>query len=423
MNFITELFLAWRYFKPKRNAVSVITLISVIGVGLGVCVLMVVLAIMTGFTNEIKNKLLDINPHISITDPYREYIKNPGKIVKKIDSFGGKATPITYGEILVQKGDKIIPQSLIGIDMDQEPENDFLSRAVISGKASLDSPGDILVSYVLANKIGLYPGMKILVHSPGRLKDMVDIAANGQISEKKNGEVYLPSEFTVSGIFSVGDYNYDSRTIITNLDDADDLLGYPWGAATMVSVKTKDPFNINPIYHKIANAFPKYEVLTWKQTNKQFLNVLAVEKNMMFFVLIFIVLVAASSITNTLITVVVQKTREIGLLRALGASSRTVMRVFILQGFFVGFVGTCFGLLLGGIVIHYRMNILTILSTIFHIEIFPKEFYMLSELPASIVPGDILFIILCTILLCTIGAIIPAFRAAKLDPAKALRYE
>ena len=423
MNFITELFLAWRYFKPKRNAVSVITLISVIGVSLGVCVLMVVLAIMTGFTNEIKTKLLDINPHITISNPYREYIKNPGNIITKVDSFGAKAVSMTLGEVLVQKGDKVVPQSLIGVDVSQEPKDNFITKGIISGKANLNDPGDIIVGYVLANKLGLHIGSKILVHSPAKLMSMINIAKNGQVTQKKKREVYLPSEFTVTGIFSMGDYNYDAKTIITNLDDADDLFGYPWGAASLVSVKTKDPFNIDPIYKKIKSAFPYYQVFTWKQANKQFLNVLAVEKNMMFFVLIFIVLVAASSITNTLITVVVQKTREIGLLRALGASSGTVMKIFILQGFFVGFLGTCFGLVLGAMVIHWRMDILTLLSTVFHIEIFPKQFYMLSELPASVVPGDLLIIIICTIVLCTLGAIIPAYRAAKLDPAKALRYE
>ena len=423
MNFITELFLAWRYFKPKRNAVSVITLISVIGVSLGVCVLMVVLAIMTGFTNEIKTKLLDISPHITISNPYREYIKDPGNIIAKVDSFGAKAIPMTYGEVLVQKGNKVVPQSLIGVDVSQEPKDNFISKGIIRGKGTLDNPGDIVVGYVLANKLGLYPGAKILVHSPAKLRAMINIAQNGQITQKKKQEVYLPAEFTVTGIFSMGDYNYDSKTMIANLDDVDDLLGYPWGAASVVSVKTKDPFNIDPIYKKIKSAFPYCQVFTWKQTNKQFLNVLAVEKNMMFFVLIFIVLVAASSITNTLITVVVQKTREIGLLRALGASSGTVMKIFILQGFFVGFLGTCFGLLLGAMVIHWRMDILTLLSTVFHVEIFPKQFYMLSELPASVVPGDLLIIVICTIVLCTLGAIIPAYRAAKLDPAKALRYE
>ena len=246
MNFVTELFLAWRYFKPKRNAVSVITLISIIGVGLGVCVLMVVLAIMAGFTDEIKSKLLDIGPHISIKNPHEEYIRNPERMVKKLELLPGtRATPVAFGEVLVQKGEKIFPQGLTGIDIDRDSEENFIRKSIIRGKTSLDMPGDILVSYVLANKLGLYLGTKILIHSPGKLKSMVNIAGDGRITEKEDREVYLPAEFTVAGIFSVGDYNYDSKTIIAALDDVDDVLGYPWGAATMISVKTKDPFNLD----------------------------------------------------------------------------------------------------------------------------------------------------------------------------------
>ena len=423
MKIFTELFLAWRYFKPKRNAVSVITLISVIGVGLGVCVLMVVLAIMTGFTDEIKTKLLDTNPHITITNPYGEYIKNPTTVINKINKLGAKATPMTYGEVLVQKGDKILPVTLIGIEEDNQSHKNFISEKIIQGNPSLSAPGDILLSYVLARRLGVRPGSKILIHSPGKLKDMISIEKNGEISQNKSRKVYLPAEFTITGIFNMGEYNFDSKSIITNLDDADELFGYPWGSATLISVKTKDPFNLTPMLIKITNKISGYRILTWMQMNKQFLNVLAVEKNMMFFVLIFIVLVAASSITNTLITVVVQKTREIGLLRALGASSSTIMKIFILQGFFVGFIGTCFGLVLGGVVIYWRMGILNALSIVFNVEIFPKEFYFLSGLPAKIVTGDVFFIVICTILLCTLGAVIPAYRAAKLDPAKALRYE
>ena len=422
MNFITELFLAWRYFKPKRNAVSVITLISVIGVSLGVCVLMVVLAIMTGFTNEIKTKLLDIQPHIQIQSLYSQCMDNPGKLVKEIKKMGAIAVERTEGEVLVQKGKEVVPQFLVGVESSQEPKNNYIKKAITSGRYSLDH-GEILVSYVLAQRLGLYPGSRIILHSPSKLRDMVDITNGGTIKEKKKGTVYLPSEFTVVGVFSLGMYDFDKSVMITNLDDADDLFGYPWGAATKISVKTKDPFHIEGIYDKMVKAFPGYKVLNWKQINQQFLSVLAVEKNMMFFVLIFIVLVAASSITNTLITVVVQKTREIGVLRAIGASRRTVMKIFILQGFFVGFIGTCVGLLLGTCVIHWRMEILNFLSTVFHVEIFPKQFYYLSKLPAAIVPSDIIFICICTIVLCTVGALIPAYRAARLDPAKALRYE
>jgi lipoprotein-releasing system permease protein len=422
MNFITELFLAWRYFKPKRNAVSVITLISVVGVSLGVCVLMVVLAIMTGFTNEIKTKLLDITPHIQIESMRKKYITSPEEIVKKVDKLGATAVSRTEGQVLVQKGKEVVPQLLVGIDESQEPKSNYIQKDIISGHYSLEQ-GEVMVSYVLANRLGLYPGSKIIIHSPAKLQEMVNITSSGQVKEKKSGTVYLPSEFTVAGIFSLGMYDYDKVVMITNLDDADDLFGYPWGAATKIAIKTENPFKIDGMYDKLLKMLPEYKVLNWKQLNQQFLNVLAVEKNMMFFVLIFIVLVAASSITNTLITVVVQKTREIGLLRSIGASRRTIMKVFVLQGFFVGFVGTCLGLVLGTCVVYWRMEILNLLSTVFHVEIFPRQFYYLSKLPAAIVPSDLIFISLCTIILCTVGALIPAYRAARLDPAKALRYE
>jgi lipoprotein-releasing system permease protein len=148
-----------------------------------------------------------------------------------------------------------------------------------------------------------------------------------------------------------------------------------------------------------------------------------VEKNMMFFLLVFIVLVAAFSITNTLITMVFQKTREIGLLKALGATSGTVMRIFILQGMFVGIVGSILGTLSGIMVVYWRNNILHFSSRVFGLDLFPPEFYYFDGLPAKIITGDIVIVVVVTIVLCTVGGIIPAWRAAKLDPAKALRNE
>ena len=150
---------------------------------------------------------------------------------------------------------------------------------------------------------------------------------------------------------------------------------------------------------------------------------LAVEKNMQFFLLVFIVLVAAFSITNTLITQVIQKTREIGLLKAMGASSGTVMRIFILQGFYVGVIGTVSGIILGSLVVIYRMSILRALRFVTGQEIFPQEIYLFDELPARIIMTDLLWIGVISVLLCTFGGVIPALRAAKLDPSKALRYE
>ena len=240
---------------------------------------------------------------------------------------------------------------------------------------------------------------------------------------KEVSKVYLPSEFKVVGIFSFGKYDFDKNVLFINLDDADELFGMPWGSATAVYVRTNNPFDLTNELASLRESFPDMHVLSWQQMNRKFLGVLEVEKNMQFFLLIFIVLVAAFSIANTLITVVVQKTREIGLLKALGAGDGTVLRIFLCQGFLVGAVGTGFGILLGILIIYYRNNILRLLRLITGQEVFPKQFYLFSELPATINPYDLIWIAVISISLCTLGGLIPAWRAARLDPAKALRYE
>ena len=168
---------------------------------------------------------------------------------------------------------------------------------------------------------------------------------------------------------------------------------------------------------------PGKAVIGWEEANRNFLDVLAVEKTMMFFLLIFIVLVAAFSIANTLITSVYQKTREIGLLKALGCSDGAVMRIFILQGLLVGIIGSVSGTLLGCLVIRFRQNIINLVSRITGQNLVPKEFYFFDALPAEIVTMDVVIIVLSSIALCTIAALLPALRAARLQPAEALRYE
>ena len=161
----------------------------------------------------------------------------------------------------------------------------------------------------------------------------------------------------------------------------------------------------------------------WEEANRSFLEVLNVEKLMMFFLLIFIVLVAAFSITNTLITSVYQKTREIGVLKAIGCSDASVMRIFVLQGFLVGLIGSISGTVLGFLVIRFRQNILNFASMVSGQELFPKKFYFFDQLPAQIILSDVAIIVISSIVLCTIGALLPAWRAAKLQPSEALRYE
>ena len=423
----TELFLAWKYFKPKRSAVSVITLISVIGVALGVAVLIVVLAVMTGFSDKMREKLLETTAHAQIR-PYRNTmaIGNPEKICEIVTDAGGTALPMTISPVLLQTKREFIPKVMIGFDPERKISDFNLSGVLEKGKFSLKH-GEIIISYVLARRLGMDVGDKLLLHSPSNLSRLVTQDKNGKLKLAENSRLYLPTEFTITAISNFGKYDFDRDFIFVGIDDANELLNLEWGMASNIYVWTKDPFRMGPFMKKVTEELavkaPLCRIDSWQELNRRLLDVLQVEKSMQFFLLIFIVLVAAFSITNTLITTVIQKTKEIGLLKAVGATSGTVLRVFILQGFFVGFLGTTAGIILGALVVKYRMAILKTLRFVTGQEIFPKEFYVFNELPAHIIVSDLVLIAVISVLLCTLGAVIPAIRAARLDPAKALRYE
>ncbi len=419
----TELFLARRYLKPKRNTVSVITCISIIGVALGVAVLIIVLSVMTGFTDLMKEKLLETKSHLQIYDGFgKGMIASPDYAIAMVKSCGGHAAAIVNQPALIQNGRTFIPKMIIGLNPEQVKDSFKIKDFIVGGNYRLGK-NEVIISSSIAEELQVIPGDKILIHSPARLSRMVDIKKDGTIAMVNKNEVSLPAEFTITGLYSFGKYDFDQNILFINLEDANELFEMPWGAANVVYGWVKNPFDIEDDAKTIRQKLPTMRLYTWKQLNQRLLGVLAVEKNMMFFLLVFIVLVAAFSITNTLITVVVQKTREIGLLKALGASSATVMRLFVFQGFLVGVIGSSFGMLLGIGVIIYRNNILRLVAKYTGQELFPREFYFFNELPAHIVTGDVVFVVVVSVLLCTFGGIIPAWRAARLDPAKALRYE
>jgi lipoprotein-releasing system permease protein len=386
------MFIAWRYLRPKRNAVSVITCISVVGVTLGVAVLIVVIAVMAGFTDEFKKKLLETSAHIQIYDYNRGYIEDPDAVIATAKSCGVKAAPVVKRHVLLQRGSRFVPKLLIGIDPDQQLESVNVSKFVTCGNFSLRK-GEVLISDVIASEISARVGDTVILHSPAKLAEMVDMVDGKKgIKLKSPEKIYLPSEFKIAGIFSFGKYNFDKEVLFTSLDDADDLFGLPWGSATVVYARVHDPFNMRGDLKRLRARLPGLFVLPWRQMNSKFLGVLEVEKNMQFFLLAFIVLVAAFSITNTLITVVVQKTREIGLLKALGATNASVVRIFILQGFIVGSLGTLLGILTGIAVIHWRNELLHAMRVVTGQQIFPKEYYIFSQLPATLNVHDLVVI-------------------------------
>ncbi len=421
----TEMALALRYLKPRRSVVSIITLISLTGVMLGVAVLLIVLAVMTGFTDLMKEKLLETQAHLQV-QPWGGYrmIADPDEVVRILSGIGVEAAPVIQSPVMAQLERRgIDPQLLmIGARAEDLQRRMHLDQALKAGALSLEK-GEAVISTAMARRWGLGVGDKFLLHSPNRLTQLVRFKPGGGVELNEESGVYLPSEFVITGLYSFGKYDFDQSVLFLGLDDAADLVQLPWGTATVVYGWVRDPFHMQSELKRAQDQLPYFQITDWQQENQRLLDVLKVEKRMMFFLLIFIVLVAAFSITNTLITSVYQKTREIGILKALGAGNGLVMKIFVFQGLWVGVIGSGLGTALGLLVIHFRNDILKLASRITGQDLFPAEFYYFDQLPAHVVPGDVVFVVISAVLLCTAGALLPAWGAAKLDPAKALRYE
>ncbi len=420
VNLKTEFLLALRFLRPGRNAVSVITVISVLGVTLGVAVLIVVLSVFTGFIDLMREKLLDTRAHVQIYSSYNSPILNPDSVVKAVEETGGKAAPVINMPILMLSEKDFEPKRILAADPAQIRE-----LFKVKTDATLD-PGQVWISEEIAKENELKVGQKIHLYTPEKLAAI----AMEQVSDDKKTATAKPvkaSSYTISGIYSIGKYDFDREIIFMTRKDATTMLDWPEYVAWSVYVWMPDPFNMDAqleqLMNKLDNSRQKYNFLTWKQLNEQMFGMLMSQKNMMVFIFFFIILIAAFSIGNTLITVVVQKSREIGLLKALGASPGMMMRVFVWEGLLVGVIGSLSGLALGMLALAYRNDFMKFLEKLTGQELFPKEMYYFEELPAHTGTLDVVLIVTMAVVLCTLGGFLPAWRAARLDPAKALRDE
>ncbi len=417
-----ELMLALRYLRPKRTFVSIITLISVVGVTLGVAVLIIVISVMSGFDRQLREKILGFNAHLRIYQsgtPMADHAAIRAAIATNALVKG--VAPFVMGKVLVetqpQSGSPAVDAPILrGIDPQLEAQVSVLPKSVVSGKFDVRGNG-LVIGTTFAQSLGLQVGDRLAIYSPRNLQKMK--ASRGQEKE----EVILPDDYVVSGIFDVGYYEYNAMVVISSLANAQDLYELD-GSVHGLMVMLHDPYQAKGVKEQLERTLGKgFVVRTWGEENSVILNALLVEKNVMFYLLFFIMIVAAFGITSALITFVVQKTREIGVLKALGATNGQVMRLFLGQSVFVGVLGVVIGFGLGMLALAYRNEFLNGMNRLTGFELFPSSIYSFSELPALIVPGDIAIICGGSLFICVLAGLLPAWNAGRLKPVEALRYE
>jgi lipoprotein-releasing system permease protein len=415
--------LALRYLRPKRTFVSVITLISVLGVTLGVAVLIIVISVMTGFDQQLREKILGFNTHLKVLSRTSGMLGDHEAIAAIVSSNASvtAVAPLVIARALVETqaldGEAQVDAPFIrGIVPSLENNISMLPQSIVAGVFDVSNRG-LLIGSQFAEHMNLNVGDIVTIYSPAELKKLRQ--SQGQEGER----TVIPDDYEVRGIFDVGYYEYNLSVVMTDLQDAQEM--YMLGDKVHgLLVMIKDPYKAMEVAQELqARLGPDYRIRTWMQENANILSALVVEKQVMFYLLFFIMIVAALCILSALITFVVQKTREIGMLKALGATDLQVSGLFLSQSGFVGVVGVIAGYGLGMLALAYRNEFLHFMNRVTGWELFPSSIYGFTELPALIVPQDIMLICGSALIICLLGGVIPAWRAGRLQPVEALRNE
>jgi lipoprotein-releasing system permease protein len=419
-----ELLIGLRYLRAKRKStfISIITFISTAGVALGVMALIVVLAVMTGFDEDLTNKILGTNAHVVVMKTSGE-IDDNAALMKKLKRVPGvvAATPFIYSQVMLSTGTNVSGVVLRGIEPDTDVQVTNLQKSLVKGKLSdLDAassgtgaappiPG-IIIGKELAKNLNVFVGDTLNVVSP-----MGNITPFGMVPKMKR--------FRVAGLFNTGMFEYDSTLAYIGLRDAQDFLSLG-KAVTGIQLRVDDVYQAGTIAETINRSFGyEYYARDWMRMNKNILFALKTEKMVMFIILTLIVLVAAFGIASTLFMVVMEKTKDIAILKSMGATGASIMKIFVLEGLIIGIAGTVVGVLSGLLVAYNLEFIVDLIKRVTGFELFSRDVYYLDHFPSQVVPSDVLLISLTAILISFIATLYPSWQGSRLPPAEALRYE
>ncbi|MZR30497.1 lipoprotein-releasing ABC transporter permease subunit [Sneathiella litorea] len=406
--------MALRYLRARRQEgfISVIATFSFLGIGLGVATLIIVMSVMNGFRAELLDRILGLNGHYEVRAPAEEAFVDYDGVVARLANIKDvvRVTPIIEGQVMAS-GKEASGALVRGMSPNQLAALDVLSTNIIEG--SLETFGNdnsIILGYRLARTLGIAAGDKVKL-----------ISANG--TPTAFGTMPRVKTYDVAALFDTGMYEYDSGYIYMSLAAAQSYFRLGKGI-TALEVFATDPDKALEIRREIIQAVNiRAFIYDWQQSRASFFNALEVERNVMFLILTLIILVAAFNIISSLIMLVKDKGRDVAILRTMGATRGMIMRVFFIAGASIGVIGTLFGFLLG---LGFCMNIDKIKGLIEGLtgaELFSAEIYFLSHLPAKIDPTEVMTVVLMALVISLLATIYPSWRAARLDPVEALRYE
>lgn len=393
-----ELILSWRYLitKRKEKFISLISLISVLGIAIGVMALIVVIAVMTGFDKDLHDKIIGNYSHITLTGfkamDSSEYLSLSEKITA--NPHVKELSPRMEGQVLLKEGDKFFAVGLKGVDPLREAKVTKISQYLVSGNMNQLKEGGIIIGKELAVYLGLGTNSNLTLYSPLGKKHILKVV----------------------GIFSSGMYDYDLNLVFTNLESAQTIFNLPDQIGS-VAIKLDNPNSAAKVKDELGAVLGfNYNLKTWEEANSNFFAALKLEKLVMFVILALIILVASFNIISTLIVMVVEKTKDIGILKALGMPSSRIKKIFTYQGLIIGTIGTLSGSLAG-------IFLCWLLKKYQFVKL-PQDIYYIEHLPVSIeLWPDIILIVSVAMAIVLVSTLYPANKAAQLKPVEALRYE
>jgi lipoprotein-releasing system permease protein len=421
-----EMFINWRYLRSRRKQIfiSVITFFSMAGIFLGVAALIIVLAVMNGFAIELRNKILGVNSHLVVTGWAGDLTESAKvrEVVRALPEVK-EAVPFVIGQAMIKSDQAIRGAVVKGVDPLEALEVITLGKMLAgdlthlaqpestSGKRLEEGqPPKLIVGSELARQLGIHVADRVTMVSPFGVATPM-------------GQVPRVRVYELAGIFESGFFEYDSTLVVVAIPEAQSFFNLG-NRVTGIEAKLHDLNRVEEAATEVrAQLGPAYFVRTWMEMNRNLFAALKLERRVMFIILSLIVLVAAFNIISSLIMNVMEKNRDIAILKAMGATSRHIMTIFVLHGLVIGLVGTFLGCLVG-LAVAYNLEAVTIfIENLFGFRFLPADIYYLSHLPSQVVLGDVLAVVLTAISISFLATLYPSWKAARLDPVAILRNE